>query len=291
LVDGFRDWMHKHRGVTETTLRIYERYLREALGVLGEDPSRYDADGLRAFVVDSSRIGGRSRTKLAITTLRMFVRYLVGTGQCAAGLGDAIPVVAGWRRAALPRYLPASDIDRMLAACDPDSGIGLRDRAIILLLCRVGFRAGDVMGLRCDDIDWPGGTIRVSGKSRRSIRLPLLQEVGDAMLDYLQHARPRADFEQFFLRARAPWGPLAAYSSIARIVRRAIIRGGVQAPGYGTHMLRHSAAREMLDQGASLTAIGVMLRHQSIETTAQYAKVDVTLLQQVAQPWTEVFPC
>lgn len=291
LLVGFRSWMLLHRGVTETTIRIYERYLAQALDVLGEDPSSYDAAGLRAFVLSSSRIGGRSRTKLAITALRMFVRYLIATKQCAAALLNAILTIAGWRRAALPRYLPAADIDRMLATCDSSTPIGVRDRAVILLLCRLGLRAGDVVRLRCDDIDWSRGTIRLSGKSRRAARLPLVQEVGDAMIEYLNRGRAQADFEQFFLRATPPWAPLAGCGTVSRIVKKAIIGAGVNAPGFGTHMLRHSAAREMVRQGVSLTGIGIMLRHQSLETTVQYAKVDVMFLQQITQPWPEVFPC
>jgi integrase len=163
----------------------------------------------------------------------------------------------------------------------------LRDRAILLLLARLGLRADDVMSLRLGDIDWADASFLVCGKGRWEARLPLPQDVGDAVLTYLEHGRPRGQNDHVFLAARAPWRPISSNATIANVVGRAIKRTGVQAPSRGSHLLRHSAATTMLSEGASLPSIGAVLRHRTLETTKQYARVDSVLLGQVAQPWPE----
>jgi site-specific recombinase XerD len=218
----------------------------------------------------------------------MFVRYLIADGKCPAGLEQAVPGVAGWQLSWLPKTLPTADVERVLAACDTSTQKGLRDRALLLLLVRLGLRAQDIIRLRIADIDWAGATLRVSGKGRSEARVPLTQEVGDAILAYLEYGRPRVTDPHLFLRDVAPIGPWATSQRVSLLVRRAIRRSGVVAPSYGAHMLRHSAATEMLRQGASLYEISAMLRHRSIATTAVYAKVDVASLKLVAQPWPEV---
>lgn len=162
--------------------------------------------------------------------------------------------------------------------------------AILLLLARLGLRGGDIVRLRLGDIDWEGGRVQVAGKGRREVRLPLPQEVGDAILAYLRVRRPAAS-DRVFLRARAPWRSLADNSSVSAIVDRAITRAGVSAPTHGAHLLRHSAATAMLGDGISLPSIGIVLRHRSLETTVYYAKVDVEMLRTVAQPWPGATSC
>jgi site-specific recombinase XerD len=170
--------------------------------------------------------------------------------------------------------------------------LGLRDRAVLLLLWRLGLRAGEVAALGFDDFDWTGGTVRVglSGKGRRETRLPLPQDVGDAVLAYLQRGRPAQADPHVFLNALRPWGPISR-QSVASVVCRALHRVGLRMPSEGAHLLRHSLATHLLRQGQSLQAIAEILRHRSIETTAHYAKVDVTQLALIAQPWPEVTPC
>lgn len=182
-------------------------------------------------------------------------------------------------------------MQRIIDACDSDRPDGARDRAILLLLARLGLRGGDIIQMRLGDIDWTGARVRVVGKGRREARLPLPQEVGDAILAYLRDRRPVVACDRVFLRSRAPWRPLAESSCVSAIVRRAMIRAGVSAPTRGAHLMRHSAATAMLREGMSLPSIGVVLRHRSVETTAHYAKVDVELLRSVAQPWIGGTPC
>jgi integrase len=182
--------------------------------------------------------------------------------------------------------LAASEVERMVKACDTGTTGGLRDRAILLLLVRLGLRAGDVAGLGLSDIDWQDGSFVVSGKGGRETRLPLPQEVGDAVLSYLEH-RPVVAIEPVFITLIAPLRALGA-KGVSDVVARAMDRAGVEARPRGAHVLRHTAATQMLRQGASLYEIARVLRHCSVATSAYYAKVDVDLLKQVAQPWPEV---
>ena len=216
-------------------------------------------------------------------------RYLATQEKCSPGLDAAVPAIAGWRLASLPRCLSVDEVEKLVAACDPRLAMGLRDRAIILLLARLGLRASDVAALRFTHVDWGEGSIIVKGKSRRESRLPLPQEVGDAMLAYLEH-RPRVADEHVFLRSVAPFRALLA-SSVSQVVRRALRSTGVIAPTYGSHILRHTAATEMLRNGVSLYDIGSVLRHRSADMSAYYAKVDMELLKQVVQPWPEMLSC
>jgi site-specific recombinase XerD len=222
----------------------------------------------------------------------MFLRFLIAEGQCTAGLDAAIPVLAHWRLSSLPRYLQSEEVERVIAACDPASPVGRRDRAILLLLARLGLRAGDIVRLRLGHIDWKEAGIHVCGKGHQQTRLPLTQEVGNAIVAYLKGGRPRTDTDTLFVRSRAPFRAFASHSAVSVIVAQALRRSGVTCPSRGSaHVLRHSVATSMLRQGASLQDIAAILRHRSIETTQIYAKVDVAALRQIAQPWPEVQPC
>lgn len=289
LLIEFRTWMQQHRGVTPVTLSIYGRIILDAIGELGDDPARYDVAGLRAFVLDRAKRHGRSKAKLVMTAMRAFVRQLIALRKCRVGLDAAIPTIPRWRLSALPRYLAPSDVEKVIAACDRRTLVGTRDRAIILLLCRLGLRAGDVADLYFSDIDWDRASIRVSGKSRQEARLPMPQDVGDAILAYLRRGRPQFQTEQVFLCRRAPWRPIAR-STVTSLVRKAINTAGIVSPSRGAHVLRHSAAVGMLRQGATLEQIRRILRHRDPETTALYAKVDLALLRPLAQQWPGVTP-
>jgi len=292
LLQAFCDWMREYRGTSERTLYNYGLPLRELLHRIGEDPTKLDAHLLRNFVLDQSRSTGWAAAKRCTTALRMFLRFLIAEGRCRAGLLGAIPTLAHWRLSALPRYLPPQDVERLIGCCDLSSPVGKRDRAILLLLARLGLRAGDIVQLRLQDIDWKEAWVRVSGKSHHQTRLPLTQEVGEALVTYLQQARPRAQSDAVFLRSRAPFRALRSHAAVSVLVARAMRRAGVERPGRGAaHLLRHSVASSMLRQGASLQDISALLRHRCIETTQIYAKVDVTALHQIAQPWPEVASC
>jgi integrase/recombinase XerD len=284
--------MRQQRGTCATTLSNYRRPIRDLLHTLGEVPSRWDVHQLRAFVLERNRTRGWAAAKTCTTALRMFIRFLIADGHCAIGFEAAIPTVAHWRLAALPRYLQADEVERLITSCDRSSPVGRRDRAILLLLARLGLRAGDIVQLRLSDIDWRGAWIHVCGKSRRQTRLPLTQEVGQAIVVYLQHGRPQSTADTVFVCDRAPFRAFRSHSTVSVLVGRALRRAGVARPSRGAaHLLRHSVATSMLREGASLLDIAAILRHRSIQTTQIYAKVDVTALRSIAQPWPEVPSC
>jgi site-specific recombinase XerD len=288
LVIAFRRWLHIHRGATEPTLRLYTRGATELLYALGEDVSRWNAQMVRAFLLDRASHCGTETTQKLITTVRAFLRYLIFRGEARDDLDLAVPAIAHWRLATLPRCLSAQELGRLIVACDGTTPGRLRDRAIVLLLSRLGLRAGDVARLRSADINWKAGTIEVTGKGRRQVRLPLPQDVGDALLRYLER-RPQADDAScLFLRSIAPFKPFASGDGVSTVAKHALRRAGIESPAKGAHLLRHTAATEMLRHGVPLDKIGLVLRHRSIDMTAYYAKVDFALLQQVAQPWPEV---
>jgi len=291
LVTGFCEWMRRQRGSADTTLRQYRPVAIALMGRLGDDPARYEACALRAAVREVTGGHGAATARFVAKVARAFLRYLAVDGRCRPGLDAAILPVASWSLASLPRYVSAESVQRIIDACDPNRPDGARDRAILLLLARLGLRGGDIVRMHLSDIDWAGARLRVAGKGRREVRLPLPQEVGDAILAYLRGRHSVVACDRVFLRARAPWRPLAGSSCVSDIVKRAIVRAGVSTPTRGTHLLRHSAATAMLREGISLPSIGIVLRHRSVETTAHYAKVDVELLRSVAQPWIGGVPC
>lgn len=289
LLTRFNAWMRQQRGTADVTLYNYSIPLRRLLRQVGEDPHKLNAQNLRGFVLEQSRDGGWAVAQRCTTALRMFLRFMIAEGDCSVGLDAAIPAVAHWRLSSLPQYLQADEVERVIASCDPASAVGKRDRAILLLLARLALRAGDIWQMRLDDINWKNATICVSGKSRSETRLPLTQELGQALADYLLYGRPRSDSSAVFVRSRAPFRGFGGHSTVSVIVRRAMLRAGVKCASRGAaHVLRHSAASSMLREGASLQDIAAILRHRSIETTQIYAKVDVIALRSVAQPWPEM---
>lgn len=239
LMVAFQRWMRQQRGTCDGTLQLYRRPILDLLLDLGEDPAGFDAQGLRQFVLRRSERGAGAVQHCA-TALRAFCRFLSSEGRCSRDLAAAIPSIASWRQSSLPRYLPPEDVERVIAASKIDSPVGRRNRAILLLLARLGLRAGDIVQLRLTDIDWKGAWIQVSGKSRRHARLPLTQELGEALAEYLQEGRPATEATAVFVRASAPFRALKTHNSVTHIVDRAFHRAGVIRPSRGAaHLLRH----------------------------------------------------
>lgn len=285
----FQMWMREQRGTSDPVITNYRAPILDLLRNF-EDVAEIDARRLRQFVLESNC--KPAVTKIRLTALRLFLRFLIAEGKCTAGLDAAIPRMAHWQLSSLPRYLQPEDVERIIASCDLTSPVGVRDRAILLLLSRLALRAGDIVQLRLNDIDWKGAWLCVSGKSKREARLPLTQEVGQAILDYLQDGRPPCEEDALFVRSRAPFRHFANHSTVSVIVKRAMRRAAVTCPSGGAaHVLRHSAATSMLRQGATLQDISTVLRHRSIRTTQIYAKVDISALEQVAQPWPVMLSC
>jgi site-specific recombinase XerD len=217
--------------------------------------------------------------------LRSFLGFLLQQGRISTNLAAAVPTVAARRLAGVPRFLEAEQVEKVLRGCDRRGKIGKRDYAILMLLARLGLRGGEVAGLTLDDINWRGGELRIRGKGARVDRLPLPQDVGHALVSYLQKGRPTCASRRVFIRNHAPYEGLAGPASIGNVVRAALTRAQIQSPHQGSHVLRHSLATNLLRHGASLTQIGQVLRHQLPQTTEIYAKVDVNALRSLALPW------
>lgn len=284
--------MRRHRGTGERRILAHAQAITKLLPQLGDDPGRYDAALINRVMLQNLESTSRVSAQQICGSLRMYLRFLAATGACPPALVGAIPRIPRWRMATLPRYILNDDVERVIASCDPTTPRGLRDRAILLLLARLALRGGDVANLHLHDIDWDNALIRVAGKTRRTVALPLPQDVGDALLAYIEHARPAVDSSKVFIRVIAPFQPFASSSPVVIIVRDALKRAGVDNANLrGAYLLRHSAATHMLRSGATLDAVGAVLRHRSPETTAIYAKVDTSMLSQVAQPWIGSVPC
>jgi integrase/recombinase XerD len=232
-----------------------------------------------AFV--TAQCGQRSAAYVT-TGLRAFLRFCHLSGRTPRPLVEAVPRVACWRLAKLPKAVAPDTVQALLASCDRRTTYGRRDFAVLMLLSRLGLRAGEVAGLRLDDIDWRAGELTIRGKGCKLERLPLPVDVGAAIAAWLQRGRPRCTAREVFTRVRAPHRKLSP-GGIGAIVRGACVRIGVD--GVHAHRLRHSVATQMLSAGAGLAEIGQVLRHDSLLTTAIYAKVDRDGLRALASPW------
>ncbi len=217
-----------------------------------------------------------------VAALRAFLRFCYLDGHTAVDLAWAAQAVTGRRRSGLPRGISRADARALLASCDRRRAEGRRDYAVLVLLLRLGLRAGEAAALRLEDIDWRAAEVTVHGKGSRHERLPLPADAGEAIAAYLVRGRPASGHRQVFLRATPPSGPLTR-DAISDIVRRACVRAGL--PVVAAHRLRHTAACQMAEAGASLTEIGQVLRHRNLESTANYARVGVAGLRALALPW------
>jgi len=286
LLVAFRDWLLRHRGLATITVERHEHLIMRMLPSLGTDTSTYSAASVRSVILDQIRNCRPAHAKTIVGALRIYLRFLATNGACHPGLDHMLPTVAEWKLSSLPKYLNSDQVVRLIDSCSKKEPQGFRDRAIVLLLLRLALRAGDIVNMRLTDIDWLDGTLLVRGKGRRDVRLPLPQDAGDAVLDYVESARPQVAINQIFLCLNAPFRPLQSGSSVSDIVRGALGRAGIKnPPTHGANLLRHSTATMMLRSGTTLDEIGTVLRHKSPNTTAHYAKVDVAALQQIAQPW------
>jgi integrase/recombinase XerD len=286
LLAGFCMYLARERGLVAGTIRNYERAAKTFLNDRIERVGRVELKRLTA--ADVTGFLGRECPRRSVSAamdlaanLRPLLRYLHVVGLIDAPLMWAVPNVADLRGRSLPKGVAPKLIAAMLAVCDADSLLGRRDLAVLLLLARLGLRAGEVAAARLDDIDWRAGEVTVHGKAHREDRLPLPVDVGEAVVAYLR-VRPVGEHRALFLCAHAPFGPISG-GVVATIVRRACRRAGVSE--VGPHRLRHTAASEMLRARCSLEEIAQVLRHRQLESTAHYARVDRDSLRVLALPW------
>jgi site-specific recombinase XerD len=283
LLERYCDYLAVERGLAPVTVTNYVRVVALFLTVhAGRGLDELRAGDVSGFMTSQcAGVSVRAAERLA-TGLRSFLGFAVVEGLISVPLAGAVPSVARWSGAGLPRGLTSKQVVALLASCDRRRALGRRDYAILVLLVRLGLRAAEVSALRLDDIDWRLGEIVVRGKGRTEQRMPLPADVGAAVAAYLRRGRPRRAEREVFLRACAPLRGLTP-NGVGEVVRAASERAGLGS--FGSHRLRHTAATQMLQAGASLPEVAQVLRHRTIATTVIYAKVDHRALRGLALPW------
>jgi site-specific recombinase XerD len=286
FIDEYQRYLRQERGLAETSLSNYvsfaEQFLSSRFGDSDMDFPELTATDVTKFVQDRAHQLSPGRAKLLVTALRSFLRYLRHQGEISVDLAECVPPVAVWSLSTVPKFLPAGAVQRVLDHCERKTPDGKRNYAVLLLLARLGLRACEIVAMSLDDIDWDNGRLTIRCKGGRWAQLPLPSDVGEAIAIYLCSGRPRSLCRHVFLRHRAP---IHGFAHIYTIARRALIRAGIDSARKGSHLFRHTLATELLRQGASLEEIGELLRHRSPNTTAVYAKVDLTALRTLALAW------
>jgi site-specific recombinase XerD len=290
LLEEYDFYLQKERSLAAATQTCYRPFVRQFLFKRFGD-GRIDLAVLRASDVltfvqcAAGQLKGK-RAQLMTAALRSFLRFARFRGDIELDLAACVPSVAGWSLSTVPKSLPPDKVEKVLAHCERRSATGKRDNAILLLLARLGLRAGEVARLKLDDLDWERGCITVHGKMGRVDELPLPAAVGTALVAYLKEGRPPgSNTRLLFLRSDAPLCGFAGQKAVGAVVKRALEKAGIVSPRKGAHQFRHTLASELLRHGGSLTEIGQILRHRSPETTAIYAKVDLPSLRLLAVPW------
>jgi len=273
----------RHRGLALVTVARHEWLIMQMLPALGSNTAQYSAASVRSVILDQIRGRRPADAKTFVGALRIYLRFLAVNNACQPGLDDMLPTVAEWRLSSLPRYLDTTQANRLIDTCGKDGPQGLRDRAIILLLLRLGLRAGEAARLGLDDIDWTNGVLRVAGKGREHL-LPIPVDVGEALTAWLRR-RPLALDRAVFIRMHAP-RQMMTVSGLSGIIARLSDQAGI-AP-IRAHRLRHTAAMDVLAAGGTLTEAKELLGHAYAVTTMTYAKVDLTSLRQLVVPFGQV---
>ena len=285
----FTQYLTNERGLSPDTLARYiplvRCFLSEHFKTGTIRLEKLCPEDITKFILRYAQTVKRSTAKLMVTSLRSFLRYLWLRGLIDTDLAALVPTVSNWRLTEIPKSLEPKQVERLLKSCDKNTKVGQRDYAILLLLARLGLRAGEIVAMTLDDINWDVGEIIIRGKGPRKDRLPIPCDVGEALAAYLQYVRPSCPTRRVFTRERAPYQGFSSSVAICNIVQRALLRAKINTYHKGAHLLRHSLAIQMLRKDASLTEIGEILRHQSPNTTESYTKVDIVSLRMLAQPW------
>jgi site-specific recombinase XerD len=291
LEQRYLHYLRQDRGLAENSLRLYLPFVRgflraQAVRAQGAAPRAWTAGDVQDFLLAASQGRSSEYVRLLAAALRSFLRFCYLRGETPLDLSRTVPGVRRWTPVAIPVSVTPAEITRVLATTDPATPGGRRDYAILLLLAHLGLRAGEIVTLELGDLRWRAGELLIRGKGGGRARLPLLAEVGEALVRYLRQDRGTSPSRRVFLRLMAPRSGLAGPGAVTHLVRRALARAGVTPKGRGAaHLFRHSLATVMLRHGASLVAIGEVLRHRTPRSTARYAHVAVEALRGVARPW------
>lgn len=291
LLGRYEEYLVRERSLVASTVYQHRRIAGHFLSTIfkgrAPDPARLESADVSSYMLGEARTSSVACAKFKATALRSFLRYLHVGGIIPMNLSGAIPAIASWQLTGLPQALNSEQASRLLNAPDRRTSVGRRDYAVLILMLRLGLRAGEVAALSLDDIDWAQGELMVHGKNGRVDSLPIPQDVGAAITSYLRGGRPSSKSRRLFLSAKAPLRDLTG-CAVKHIVSHVGKRCGF--PCLGAHRLRHTCATQMLRKGASLPEIGQVLRHRYIDTTAIYAKVDHGSLRMACRPWPGARP-
>lgn len=283
------EYLRKERGLAPATVHANRSEARRLMASLFVDGTvtfaGVAATDVIAYVRRVTRACRPNTAGRVVGSVRSFMRFAYDVGLVGTDLSKCIPAPANWSLSSIPRALEEDHVRRILDGCDRTTANGCRDHAIVLLLARLGLRAGEVAALRLEDIDWRAGELRIRNGATRLDQLPLPHDVGEALAAYLRTGRPPCSTRVVFVRSQAPRRGFASGTAIAGIVRRALRRAELDPPCKGAHALRHTLATQLLRKGASLSEIGEVLRHRRQRTTMIYAKVDLASLRSLAAPW------
>lgn len=293
IMQDFAAHIEKIRGLKLSTIHLYIKYIRLFLKTkFGDGPlcfHKLDNTNIKEYVSAKAKIYKPSTMISLTASLKAFFHFLRMTHLIEHSLEDAVPRVAQRRLSNIPQYLTEEQLECLLSSFDLSTANGIRDRAMALLMARLGLRSCEVSQLELEDINWRQSIIKIKkSKSRQTYSLPLTKEVGKALVTYIKKRRSHIRERRIFLNHTLPAAgrPLPA-AAIGDVIRRVSKRCGLSPPRYGSHILRHTLATHLLQKGATLKQISDILRHQSIETTNIYAKVNLSQLVQVALPWPE----
>ncbi len=293
LLEEYLAWMRDRQHASDGTLEVRRGSIKRFLEALDteatpEGLSKLTADDVETFFVERARTMGHAARRSLQAALRTFLRFCLHQAYIQQRLDRAVPTLRTYKLAGVPRALRETQAQVVLESVDRSTTVGRRDYAILRLLYTYGVRGGQVRLLQLNDVRWTEDQILFrAAKKGKDCLLPLTAEVGESLLDYLQHGRPRCSFPQVFLTCRAPYRPLPASSSLSQIVRRCICAAGVDLPSRGAHVFRHAFATRMVAEGHPFKAVADMLGHRHLSTTFIYTKVDFNALSQVALPWPE----
>ena len=287
----YEDYLLKERGLSTVTGSRYWPYIqRFLLERFGGNPIRlyelYPQD-IDRFLLSHAHERIPKAAQLMVSAMRSFLRFLFRYGETKCDLSTAVPTVSAWRLSEVPKYIKPEEVESLLESCDRTTSVGRRNYSILLLIARLGLRAGEIVALELGDINWRASELTIRGKGQFCDRLPLPQSVGEALAIYLKNDRPTCSTRRVFVRTRAPYRGFKDSTTVSTIVRRTVEKSGLNTPSKGAHLLRHSLATGMLRKGASMTEIGELLRHQSPNSTEIYAKVDIEGLRSIVRIWPE----
>jgi site-specific recombinase XerD len=272
ILQPFTEYLQEY-GLSPAAINRYTRLISILLPDLGMRPSDYKSAHIQRVIYDIAQRLNPGFAKTFTTALRSYLRFLAFKGLAPPDLDKTVPTIAQWRLSSMPRYITNDDITRVIDCCDTDTNKGLRDRAIILLLARLGLRACEIINLYIKDVDWSEGAITVNGKGHTINRLPLSQEVGNVILAYLNTARPAVPLKGLFLCLNAPYRAIATSGCISNLVRAALLRAGItNSPSYGAHYLRHSCAIHTLKATHDIRKVSLWLGHADLKSTEIYLR-------------------